>query len=115
MNSNYITDADYRDKYPQNFGDILISFDCGLGWKSLLDRIFEAMKDTDIKVLQVKEKFGGLRFYTDWVNDKVDKVIVKACAESYKTCENCGSKEEVTTEGGWLKTLCKKCRENKNG
>lgn len=110
----WLTGEYYRNKYPHNFSDSLISFDCGIGWKPLIDKIFEVMKNTDIKVEQVKEKFGGLRFYTDLSNDEVDEIISEAEAESFKTCEFCGAKDDVTTEGGWLKTLCKDCRKNKN-
>ena len=34
--------------------------------------------DTQVEATQVKEKFGGLRFYTDYCYDEVDKMITKA-------------------------------------
>lgn len=42
--------------------------------------------------------------------ENTDDIIEWAESESFKTCEGCGTKEGVTSEGGWLKTLCPKCR-----
>jgi len=69
--------------------------------------------------VQVKEKFGGLRFYIGPViQDKADEVydaISEAESESFKTCEYCGTKENVTTKGpGWIKTLCNDCRKERS-
>lgn len=108
----------YKEKYPQNFGDEknFCGFDCGWGWKKLLDSIFKIMQETDRTVGQVKEKFGGLRFYTDDPSKEppaLKDVIRRAEIESFKVCEDCGTKKSVTTEGSWLKTLCKSCRCNR--
>ena len=59
---------------------------------------------------QVKEKFGGLRFYVATGNADVYELIRVAGEESFKICEECGTRENVNTEGKWLKTLCPKCR-----
>lgn len=102
----------YKEKYPQNFADDknFCGFDCGNGWKKLLDNIFKVLGETDCKVQQVKEKFGGLRFYVDKETPALGDVIKIAEMESYKVCEICGSKKNVTTEGSWLKTLCSDCK-----
>ena len=52
----------------------------------------------------------GLRFYTMSSTLEIENLIDKAEAESYKTCESCGTKEEVASEGSWVTTLCKTCR-----
>jgi hypothetical protein len=57
------------------------------------------------EVMQVKEKFGGLRFYMDGSNDYFDGLIAFAESLSYKTCEVCGKPGESNNEG-WIKTLC---------
>jgi hypothetical protein len=104
----------FKEKYPQNFGSpSFIEFSCGPGWKELIENIFKIMKDTDCKVEQVKEKFGGLRFYTDHETPAVSDLIKIAELESYKVCEECGTRKFVKTEGGWLKTLCKFCRDKR--
>ena len=120
MNTNniqsikWITEEDYKDKYAKNIAEYLISFDCGPGWKPLIDELFELIKDTDAKVVQIKEKFGTLRIYLDNVTPEIDKKAAELETRSSKICEFCGSTEDVTTEGSWLKTLCKICRKNKN-
>ena len=100
----------FKEKYPQNLDEaFIIDFDCGWGWEALLDKVFKEIQDTDIKIIQVKEKFGGLRIYTN--TDKFLSVINSVEIESFKVCEICGNRKTVTTEGSWLKTLCKKCRD----
>jgi len=42
-------------------------------------------------VLQVKEKFGGLRFYTNYSNYTISALIEAARIESIHTCDVCGS------------------------
>ena len=100
----------FRDKYPTLFADNgFCGFECGNGWKDILDRLFAKIKD-DTKVVQVKEKWGLLRVYVDTATNETYNAIDEAERESAKTCEECGSTEGVTTAGGWLKTLCQKCR-----
>ena len=86
------------------------------GWYDLIDRLCEdIMKEKpaeDFCASQVKEKFGGLRFYTWGGSDRIDDLISAAQAESYKICEVCGSREDVTSEGSWIKTLCRDCRKD---
>lgn len=94
---------------------------CGIGWKSLIDPILEYIQsynekccnDEDkIEVLQIKEKFGGLRIYTDKTTEELEEMMNKAELESFKTCEICGTKENVgQIMTGWIKTCCRKCAE----
>jgi hypothetical protein len=60
---------------------------------------------------QIKEKFGGLRFYTGSLTELQGARIRKAEREAKQTCIQCGSKEDVTTKtvGGWIQTLCAEC------
>lgn len=82
------------------------------GWwpiiKSLLwDLKAMGFSKEDFQINQVKEKFGGLRFYTtlSYQSDAAHRRIADAERQSYATCEQCG---EIGTlrEGRWLKTLC---------
>jgi hypothetical protein len=57
-------------------------------------------------VNQVKEKFGGLRFYADGCNETIDNYITFAECLSARTCEVCGAPGERRDDGGWLRTLC---------
>lgn len=54
---------------------------------------------------QVKEKFGGLRFYVNGATDKHWNFISVAENMSYRTCEMCGAPGKTYTNG-WHTTLC---------
>ena len=55
--------------------------------------------------VQVKEKFGGLRFYVQAATDEHYGYISFAESMSYKTCEVCGSPGKRYTDG-WHTVLC---------
>lgn len=57
------------------------------------------------RALQVKEKFGLLRFYVYGGNDRTYDYIEFAEAMSGRICEECGA-PGVLRGGGWLRTLC---------
>ncbi|MHA2064992.1 MAG: hypothetical protein ACXABY_11515 [Candidatus Thorarchaeota archaeon] len=66
-------------------------------------------------ILQIKEKFGGLRIYwggavsdehRNYIRGAVD--IIEAL--SHKVCETCGAPGE-TRRGSWIVTLCDPCEE----
>jgi hypothetical protein len=58
-----------------------------------------------ITASQVKEKFGGLRFYTNGYTDEVSGMIRMAESMSYRTCEVCGNPGR-SNNYGWISTLC---------
>lgn len=62
-----------------------------------------------VVAVQVKEKFGGLRFYYSGGDEYVDGLVAMAEALSYVTCEQCG-KVGKPNEIGWIVTLCDDCR-----
>ena len=90
----------------------------GNGWYKLIRNTCKELMKTDgsenLKFVQVKEKFGGLRLYTGRATEEQYKIIGKAEGESYKTCEWCGRKNNVETTGGWLATLCPRCTKKRN-
>lgn len=64
-----------------------------------------------IEVVQVKEKYGTLRFYNRGYCEQSEALIGYAETLSAETCEVCGATRDVSlTEGSWLKTLCKVCK-----
>jgi len=85
--------------------------ECNDGW---FDIIFDlcnkitplAAEIKEFQVIQIKEKFGGLRFYVSHGNEEIHTIIQDAEELSFKICEICG--EPGTLRGGWLKTLCDK-------
>lgn len=56
-------------------------------------------------ISQVKEKFGGLRFYIHNSTDRIDNYIDFAETMSTYTCEMCGKPGRIRPSG-WVKTLC---------
>jgi len=58
-------------------------------------------------IVQIKEKFGGLRVYTNGITETHHAYIDFASAMASRTCEVCGSPGE-SRNTGWVKTLCDK-------
>lgn len=92
---------------------------CSNGWYGLIDKLCNKIqkhvnknKLEQVEAMQVKEKFGGLRFYINHATEEICKFIYEAENESLKTCEWCGSKKDVKqTRNGYIQTLCGVCRE----
>lgn len=107
----------YRDhKLPMTQTCMCWGFECGDGWFDLIYKLSKDITAVSKKVIadQVKEKFGGLRFYwhgqvTKKQGEKIDKLVEAAEEESYTICEQCGSREGVTQTRGWIVSLCRKC------
>lgn len=79
----------------------------GEGWRPLVLKLIE-----DLFILgwngnlqQIKEKFGGLRFYIGIASDEVHERIRLAEKESYQICDVCGKPGKPRTDG-WVRTLC---------
>lgn len=58
-----------------------------------------------IHVEQIKEKFGGLRFYYQGGDDEISGMVRMAESWANHACETCGNKGERRS-GGWIRTLC---------
>lgn len=90
-------------------------FEHGDGWFDIVWRLcerleplvtqFEQETGDKFEVFQVKEKYGGLRFYPDLGNDAIFNAIAEAENESLKTCEECGKPGEPNRRG-WIRTRC---------
>lgn len=96
----------------------LFGFEVGIGWYEIIERLLDSLeketeKDPTLKeyfrVVQIKEKYGGLRFYTSCESEKISDLIDDAEQESYVTCEECGKRAKLRNIDGWYTTLCKKC------
>lgn len=62
-------------------------------------------KIAQVVVTQIKEKFGGLRFYYEGGDEYIDGVVDMAELWASRTCEECG-KPGQSRSGGWIRTLC---------
>ena len=84
-------------------------FEVTEGWYQLISNLITELIELgwNKKVLQVKEKFGGLRFYIDSEDmpESGLEVIRKYESKSYEICDVCGG-EGVLRSGSWLRTQC---------
>lgn len=62
-----------------------------------------------VVAIQVKEKYGTLRFYVYGGDEYTNGIIDMAEAMSAVTCEICGDKGVERNERGWYSTMCDKC------
>lgn len=110
----------YRDVHRERFP---LSICCGNGWFPLIwelsalnekiARLIHPSKPQPV-VVQVKEKFGGLRFYLDHtlrlsysIAWRFANVIEE---QSYTVCEFCGGVgKRQRGDSGWVKTACQDC------
>ncbi len=78
------------------------------GWYPLVrDLIQEIIQlGWDKQICQVKEKFGGLRFYINTASDEVFTKIWEAENRSLTICEITGRPGKLRTDIGWWRTLC---------
>lgn len=60
--------------------------------------------------VQVKEKFGSLRFYMNGTDEYTDGILAMAESMSEVTCETCGCPSKISGSGtGWLTSQCERC------
>jgi len=114
---NYPHIFNYENKYATP--------DTQSGWNSIIISLSEKINDyvkgwreeDKPKVMQIKEKFGRLRYYITTSDNVIFKLIRKAEDESVQTCETCGNKNDIKDHKrgqrkyGWIKRLCENCGE----
>lgn len=77
----------------------------GPGWAGLVKEGFDLCLKRGWRINQIKEKFGGLRFYC---NDSWPIEQIHIEDRSFAICEECGAPGKPRP-GGWTKTLCDAC------
>lgn len=115
--------AKLEAKYPEMFSEPYGGICVGEGWwpiiEALCDQIHHHIKFKNeqrdrwnrgegceqVVVRQIKEKFGGLRFYYDGGDDMVDGMVRMAESWAARACEECGAPGK-SRSGGWIRTLC---------
>jgi len=132
----------FRGRHPRAWSDLPD------GWTGVADRLFndlDAMMSDDeaatFEIVQIKEKFGGLRVY--WELDGQQTMVIdaisahsvqhmensparptalfgrvrervrQAAQQAATTCQKCGSEGATATRSGWVVTLCEACRAKK--
>ena len=82
-------------------------FEVDSGWFPLIKDLITDLIELgwNKEVCQVKEKFGGLRFYINDGSDEVFNRIHKAEKESFTICEITSKVGELRTDIPWFRTL----------
>ena len=109
-----------EERFPKMFANPYGGFCCGEGWWPILESLCANIQShidwwnknhkkhpvvEQVVVAQIKEKFGGLRFYYDGGDDQIRGMVRMAEAWAEHHCETCGA--PGTSGGqGWIKTLC---------
>lgn len=115
---------EYTNKLLKDFPTLfkrIRSFGVGDGWFGLVYKLSKQLSDELERLreegvpaaklpvaLQVKEKFGGLRFYVANTNLYIRKCIQDAERVASKTCEDCGLVGSLDESRSWILTLCEK-------
>jgi hypothetical protein len=103
-------------------------FECGDGWYQIIHDLCSVIKNhiwnlnnnidyknkkegkqephVDCQATQVKEKFGTLRFYTNYEDDYIAGAISMAEHVSAHTCEVCGKQGRSRVNHGWHYVSC---------
>jgi ribosomal protein S14 len=118
-----------------NFFNTAMFFECGDGWFDIIWSLCEEIennliqqkekdpkqttinilkdKNNFFKVVQVKAKFGTLRFYIEGSAnvEEIHRFINEAENKSAITCEKCGKPGKLMAKGkgGWVTALCRIC------
>lgn len=125
---------DIEARYPRVFGSGTkvddpqrsvgtVYWEFGYGWDGLIENLAAAIDreierdpslaqgDTPFQILQMKEKFGTLRFYYAGGNDRIRGLVDMTENLSGSVCEICGTLGTLCKRknGTWIKTLCEDC------
>jgi len=94
------------------FEPIAFGIECGDGWFHIINNlcfsIYNYCEHNKIEfpdVVQIKEKFGTLRFYIHGGNETISQLISFAEYMTETTCEVCGNIGK-TRGRGWVRTVC---------
>ena len=108
------------EKNPNNSPYACWGVECGRGWYNLLETLLTKLDVLDtakiIRVTQIKEKFGTLRFYIGGGTEEQYSAINLAELMSSNICERCGkfdSSIKPSTDSCWVSTRCKECQKQK--
>lgn len=125
--------------------------DLPAGWFGLvddlcarIDLLFTDDAAAEFEVTQIKEKYGGLRFYIRFASEediyidvrsdeglqtlvrrsavgpeslmpRVRELVEAAMRRSETTCMTCGAPGQIGTFGGWVATLCERHAADRRG
>jgi hypothetical protein len=82
-----------------------IAENCGNGWLTLVDIIFDNKPD-HIEITEVFQKYSGLHVRYQGEDSYFDELLSAIDTISRKMCEVCGNSGGHTIVDGWETTLC---------
>ena len=106
-----------EETYPKMFANPYGGFAVSQGWWPILEKLCANIQHhidwknrqsevvSQVVVAQIKEKFGGLRFYYDGGDDEISGMVRMAESWADASCEECGAPGQRRS-GGWIRTLC---------
>ena len=106
-----------EEQYPKMFENKYGGFAVGQGWYPILEALCANIQShidwkekqgaavPQVVVEQIKEKFGGLRFYYQGGDEQVHGMVRMAEAWAANCCEECCA-PGIRRSGGWIRTLC---------
>lgn len=112
-------------KFPEMLANPYGGFAVGKGWFPILEKLCDNIQShidwkneqfhkynrgqsvPQVTVAQIKEKFGGLRFYYDGGDEQIYGMVRMAESWASVTCEQCGNVGKSRGgRGEWIRTLC---------
>ena len=102
------------ERFPKMFANPYGGFAVDEGWWPILEELCSNIQGhiewqkgacPQVIVAQIKEKFGGLRFYYEGGDEQIRGMVGMAESWAAHTCEVCGHPGK-SRQGGWIKTLC---------
>jgi hypothetical protein len=134
MSKNYYMTDEEMDKFLESIGGLENGYfsdrpriksngflEISNGWFGLVKELIEdcIALGWDKQICQIKEKFGGLRFYINSASDEIFNKISEAEDKSMEVCEVTGLPGQLRTDIGWYRTLSdeeyEKIKKQKNG
>jgi hypothetical protein len=107
-----------HERFPEMFSQPYGGVAVGKGWWQIIESLCKNIQHhvdwknrqtgegcQPVVVDQIKEKFGGLRFYYTGGDDTVDGMVRMAESWAANSCEVCGVPGKLRS-GGWMRTLC---------
>jgi hypothetical protein len=119
-----MTEEEMQEYFPKVFPKMYVGdyggICCDVGWFNIINMLSRNIQHyldwksdvTQVTVEQVKEKFGGLRFYYSGGDDYIRGMVAMAEAMAEVTCEKCGNPGELRSKHTWLSTMCNSCNDN---
>jgi hypothetical protein len=106
-----------EERFPKMFAEPYGGFAVGFGWYPILEKLCANIQHhidwkekqgnpiPQVVVEQIKEKFGGLRFYYQGGDEYIHGMVTMAESWADIACEECGG-IGTRRSGGWIRTLC---------